>query len=172
MASIIIPSSEWVDKFKLKQTHYLHLRQEFIKNKVAELANKMIVDPIRDEMDRAGVSRKIWETVTLKDPIVTPNGIFLRIHSEYFADNGFDVALAREKGTDMDKPEHKHWVRPKDKKSLKWIEGGKARFSGGHKVSGLPRLNIIQKTIEQKRYDLQQKLQEEHNRWKQQIFSY
>lgn len=170
MASIIIPSSEWVEKFRLKQTRFLHLRTDWLKVKVAQLANQMIIDPIVEEMKRMGVSEKIYRNVKLLTPTITPKNIFLRVHSEFFAENGFDVALAREKGTDQDNG-GKHWIRPKEKKALKWIEQGNARFSGGHQVSGLPRLNIIQKTIERKQYDLQQKLNEAFTDWKESLNS-
>ncbi len=169
MASIVIPSVDWAQKYKLKQIRFAHLRKDFIKTKVAELANKIIVDEIIEEMRREGVSRKIYETVELLEPVITSENIFLRVYSEYFSDDGFDVALAREEGTDNDKSDHKHWVRPREKKALKWIQGGKARFSGGHKVTGLPKLNIIQKTIERKQVELQEKLNNAYQEWKNEV---
>ena len=166
----MIPSVEWANEYRLKRIRFIHLYNDFLKTKVLELTNKLIVDPIIDEMKREGVSEKIYQTVQALKPTITKDGIRIRIHSEYFADNGFDVALAREKGTDQDTG-GKHWVRPKNKMMLKWVENGKARFSAGHKVSGLPRLNIIQKMVERNQYELQDKLNTAYMQWKSQIFN-
>lgn len=161
----MIPSVEWAKAYKLRQTRFQHLHKNFLKTKTEELVNKLIVDPIQEAMREAGVSRKIWENVTVNAiEISWDGGIYINIHSEYFAENGFDVALAREKGTDD------HWIRPVNKQALSWIQNGKRRFSGGHKVSGLPRLNIIEKTIERGEYELQNKLNEEYRKWKDSIF--
>lgn len=166
---MIIPSVEWVKQYRNKLYHYQHNNKDFLKMKVKELANKMIVDPIRDEMERMGVHRKIWESVVVQDVVVENDVINIKIHSEYFAENGFDVAYAREFGTED------HMIRPKGKEnggadSLAWIQNGVQRFSKGHKVSGLPRLNIIEQTIEKNEYELQQKLIEEYKKWKDGIF--
>lgn len=165
----MIPTTEWVKWYKNRLIHFQHTRNDFLKTKAKELANKMIVDPIRDEMERMGVSRKIWENVVVQDVIVAQGIITIKIHNEYFAENGFDVALAREFGTED------HMIRPKGKQNggadaLSWIQGGVRRFSAGHMVSGLPRLNIIEQTIEKNEYELQQKLIEEYKKWKDGIF--
>jgi len=161
----MIPSVKWVKAYRLRQTRFQHLYRGFLKKKAYELTNKLIIDPIVEEMKREGVHEKIYNTVEITDVIVNNEGIWINIHSEYFADNGFDVALAREKGTED------HMIRPRKKQSLSWIQDGKRRFSGGHMVSGLPRLNIIEKMIERGEYDLQQKLNEEFKKWKSMIFN-
>lgn len=162
----MIPSVAWVKEYRLRNTRYQHLYKDFLKTKTTELVNKLIVDPIQEEMRKAGVSRKIWENVECDNvSIGWDNAIYINIHSEYFAENGFDVALAREKGTED------HWIRPRTKQALSWIQNGKRRFSGGHEVSGLPRLNIIEKTIEYGTIELQEKLNEEFKKWKNSIFN-
>lgn len=166
----MIPSVAWAKDYQFKRIRFRHIYKDFLKVKVAELANKLIVDPVVEEMRREGVSRKIYENVQLMPVIINENGIFLRIHSEYFADNGFDVALAREEGTDNEKDDHKHWVRPREKSRLSWIQDGKRRSSYGHKVTGLPKLNIIQKIIERNSYELQQQLNDEFGKWKTNLF--
>lgn len=161
----MIPTVAWVEGYRLRLTRYQHLYKDFLVTKTTELVNKLIVDPIQEEMRANGVSRKIWENVECNAVTVAWDGaIYINIHNEYYAESGFDVALAREKGTDD------HWIRPRYKQSLSWIQGGKRRFSGGHEVSGLPRLNIIERIIEQGTYDLQQKLNEEFRKWKNDIF--
>ena len=161
----MIPSPEWVEAYKLRLARYQHLHKDFVKTKTTELVNKLIVDPIVEEMKNAGVSQKIWENVEVDEVRVTNNGIYINIHNEYWSDEGFDVALAREEGTED------HWIRPRNKQALSWIQGGRRRFSGGHKVSGLPRLNIIERIIETGEYELQQQLNEEFRKWKKSVFS-
>ncbi len=166
----MIPTVEWAKKYKNRVVRFQHLHKDFLKTKARELANKMVVDVIRDEMERMGVHRKIWESVVVKDVVVENDVINIKIHSEYFAENGFDVAVAREFGTDD------HMIRPKGKnnggaEALSWIQGGKRRFSAGHMVSGLPRLNIIEETIEKTEYELQQELIQEFKKWKKDLFS-
>ena len=130
-----------------------------------ELVNKLIVDPIQEKMREAGVSRKIWENVECNNvSIGWDGGIYINIHNEYYSDTGFDVALAREKGTED------HWIKPKTKQSLSWIQNGKRLSSKGHKVSGLPKLSIIEQTIENGTYELQEKLNDEFKKWKDSIY--
>ena len=176
-----IPSVAWVEKYKLKQVRFTHLYKDFLKTKATELANKLIVDPIIEEMRLMGVHEKIYQSVVVKNVVIGRDGIIITIHSEYFAENGFDVALAREEGTED------HWIRPKGsgaqftnmseefrrehagKNVLSWIQNGKRIFSGGHIVSGLPRLNIIQNRIESGELELQTKLNEEFRKWRSSI---
>ena len=161
----MIPDTGWAYEYKLRQTHFKHLYKDFLKTKVKQLTNILIVDPIIEEMRAQGVHEKIYQTVVLERVVITDVGISLRIHSEYFADNGFDVAMARELGTED------HMIRPKNKFALSWIQDGKRRFSLGHKVSGLPRLNIIERKIEEGEYALQERLNNEFAAWKKDIFS-
>lgn len=161
----MIPSVEWVRNYRLKTTRYQHLYKDFLITKTTELVNKLIVDPIQEEMRANGVSRKIWENVECNAVTVAWDGaIYINIHNEYYSDTGFDVALAREEGTED------HWIRPKNKQALSWIQNGKRVSSKGHQVSGLPKLNIIQKIIEKGTASLQEKLNEEFKKWKDSIF--
>lgn len=164
----MIPSLEWAKKYRLKVTRMDHLYKGFLKSKVTELANKHIVDPIVETMRVHNIHRKIYESVVVDYVNVTENGIVIRIKSEFFSEDGFDVALAREKGTED------HMIRPKGKAnggadSLAWIQGGKKRFSAGHMVSGLPNLNLIERGVEKGEYELQQALNEEATKWRREI---
>jgi hypothetical protein len=161
----MIPSVEWAKSNKLKIIRFQHLYKDFIKTKATELANKLIIDPIIEEMKQNNVSRKIYEQVIVEDVILNEGMILIKIHCEYFSDDGFDVAVAREYGTED------HMIRPKGKEngganSLSWIQGGMRRFSKGHMVSGLPRLNIIERRVEEGEYELQRALYEEYRKWK------
>lgn len=163
-----IPSVEWAQKYKLKTTRLNHLYKDFLKTKTTELANKYIVDRIIETMRQNDVHRKIYESVIVESVQVNHQGIRIRISSEYFAESGFDVALAREEGTED------HMIRPLGKASggadyLAWIQGGVKRFSAGHMVSGLPPLNLIARGIELGEFELQNALNEEGKKWRREI---
>lgn len=159
-----IPSVEWARAYKLKVTRIDHLYKDFLKTKVTELTNKHIIDPIIESMRANHVHRKIYESVVVDEVLVSDAGILIKIKSEFFAESGFDVALAREKGTED------HMIMPRDPEHpLSWIQGGKRRFSGGHMVTGLPNLNLIAQGIEKGEYELQQALNEESRKWRQDI---
>ena len=166
----MIPSVQWAKSNKLKVIRFQHLYKDFIKTKATELANKLIIDPIIEEMKQNNVSRKIYEQVIVEDVILNEGMILIKIQCEYFSEEGFDVAVAREYGTED------HMIRPKGKEnggadSLSWIQGGMRRFSKGHMVSGLPRLNIIERRVEEGEYELQQAMNEEYRKWKESIFN-
>lgn len=161
----MIPTTGWAYEYRQRRTHFRHLYKDFLMTKVKYLVNTLIVDPIIEEMRAQGVHEKIYQTVNLEKVKITDDGIMIRIHSEYFADNGFDVAMARELGTED------HMIRPVNKFALSWIQNGKRRFSLGHKVSGLPRLNIIERKIEEGEYELQTQLNDAFAVWKRQLFS-
>ena len=166
----MIPSVEWAKSNKLKVIRFQHLYKDFIKTKATELANKLIIDPIIEEMKQNNVSRKIYEQVIVEDVMLNEGTILIKIHCEFFSEEGFDVAVAREYGTED------HMIRPKGKEnggadSLSWIQGGMRRFSKGHMVSGLPRLNIIERRVEEGEYELQQAMNEEYRKWKESIFA-
>ena len=161
----MIPSVQWAKSNKLKVIRFQHLYKDFIKTKATELANKLIIDPIIEEMKQNNVSRKIYEQVIVEDVILNEGMILIKIHCEYFSDDGFDVAVAREYGTED------HMIRPKGKEngganSLSWIQGGMRRFSKDHMISGLPKLNIIKRRVEEGEYELQRALYEEYRKWK------
>ena len=95
----MIPSVEWAKSNKLKVIRFQHLYKDFIKTKATELANKLIIDPIIEEMKQNNVSRKIYEQVIVEDVILNEGMILIKIQCEYFSEEGFDVAVAREYGT-------------------------------------------------------------------------
>lgn len=177
---IVIPSKEWAERYRLQVIHYKATWKDFVKLKATELANKLFVDNIQERYREQGVSRKIWENVIVKKVIVTDVGILVKLYNEYYSEEGFDVALAREKGTDD------HFIQPLRNamqftrvdpnivsnlpKALSWIQGGVRRFSKGHWVSGLPRLDTFQEVVMENEYEFQTQLNDEFKRWKNNIF--
>lgn len=73
---------------------------------VPRLANEIILDEIHERMRAAEFHPKVIFGTTLQVDF-TGNRASIRVRSEYFADGGFDVALAHEEGTSW------HFVEPK-----------------------------------------------------------
>lgn len=131
-----------IDKFKTLERTIPTLQ----KRGLEKAADEAILSDIHKEMETQGFSKKIIET-TFVGPIDVVQGQSAEIHiiSDYVPDNGFDVGEAREEGT------KDHMIKPVKKKALSWIDPrtGRRRFdSVGHMVSGLPRLLIIERTID------------------------
>ena len=157
---------EKIRDLKLRIAHYRNLHDDFAKNKAKELANKIIVDEITNQMQANEFSEKIWKNTFLSDDVIidTNKGkIYLKIRSVYKTESGFDVALAREHGT------RRHWIAPRVKLALSWITQGVRLFSKGHYVSGIKSLHIIEDTVKSKRKELQLEFTREMLRWKQSI---
>lgn len=165
-------------KLRLKPEELKTLRQNLLKLKLQlmsfqgvtlhRLANEVIIDEIHRKMRDASppFSEKIILGTQISDVSVkTNNRIRIFFTSQYEAETGFDVALAREKGTD----DHKVMPLPptveRPNPHLKWIEGGTARFSKGHEVTGFPSLHIIEETLDLKAFELQIKFNIELNNW-------
>ena len=153
-----------LEAYKLNLVHFKSSYNEFVRIKVAELANKHLVDPIIWEMEQQGFSKKIWQNTILDEVNLTPTQIKLTIRSEYFSETGFDVAVAREYGTKT------HFIKPRVKLALSWIGNGKRLFSKGHWVSGIKSLRIIHTTVESNKDQFAQAFNEEFERWRTSIF--
>ena len=137
----------------------------FLKSKGTELANKIVVDEIVKRMIDNGFSSKIWMNTILKEVQIKQGKIKLIITSTYTTESGFDVALAREKGT------KRHMIRPRTKMALHWISQGVKMFSKGHMVNGMKSLRIIRNTTKEKTPELQARLTEEFDKWMTRIFT-
>jgi hypothetical protein len=137
----------------------------FLKSKGTELANKIVIDEIVKRMVDNGFSSKIWMNTVLKEVQIKQGKIKLIITSTYTTESGFDVALAREKGT------KRHMIRPRTKQALSWISQGVRLFSKGHMVNGMKSLRIIRKTTKEKTPELQARLTEEFDKWMTRIFT-
>ena len=157
---------EEIDKaehFRLRVIQYQHLHDDWVIAKAKELANKIVVDDIVQQMKNEDFSPKIWKATYLSDNIVfdaKEGTIRLKIRSVYETDSGFDVALAREHGT------KRHFIAPRVKLALSWITQGVRLFSKGHYVSGIKSLHIIEDTVERKKKELNNRFREEYFLWK------
>ena len=89
----MIPDKQWVERYRNRLRRYEHLRLDFLKTKTTELANKIVVDEIRSEMEKAGVHRKIWESVVVESVQVDSNtgSIKINIHHTLKSLNTYSI---------------------------------------------------------------------------------
>ena len=140
-------------KFQLESTS-LQIN-DFAVRTLTELGNKMIIDVMHDQMRAANYSKKIIDRTFLAGVEIRNDRATLHIISDYTAENGFNVADAREKGT------KKHMIQPKiQAKSatagvssggptvLSFILNGKRVFSKGHMVPGIKATHIVRDVIQ------------------------
>ncbi len=146
--------------YKTRLHHWTNNYDDFLELKSTELANKIFVDEIEKEMRRHNFSEKLWQNTEVSNVEVDAERIKITITNEYFTDTGFDVAIARERGT------KDHWIRPRVKLMLSWIKNGKRLFSRGHIVTGIQSLFIIRNTVRNKMPEFETALKDEFERWK------
>lgn len=158
-------TSEQIERYKLNIAHLSNNSNDFLILKVKELINKVIVDSITNQMQFHEFHQKIWMNTDVRDVKINGEFITAVIHNEYYSDSGFDVAIARERGT------KDHMIKPKLKLLLSWISQGKRMFSKGHMVSGIKSLFIIKNTISANTPIVQEMLQQEFEKWQGQVFN-
>lgn len=159
-----IPSVSDVQAYKNKISH-LKNNVDFVFLRSAERwVNELIVDEIQDKMRENNFSQKIWMSTKVINSRIENEQAIITIQNYYFAESGFDVAIAREFGT------KDHWVRPRLKQALSWIQQGKRLFSGGHIVGGIKSLFIIRDVVKNKMPEVQNKINEDYEEWQNSVF--
>ena len=141
----IIPRVKSLEETKefqrITQTVKLQLIQ-FQAITINRLAENLILRLIHERMRDFGYSEKIITGTTVSGvDIVSGKKFRIFFHSEYFADSGFDVAVAREETGTVD-----HRIEPVKKKALRF-QG--VKFSKGHIVSGIIPSHIIERTLDE-----------------------
>ncbi len=122
---------------------------------VRKLANTLILEAIQKKMYERGFSQKIIDGTEITNiEVKGQKKVRIFVKSEYFSETGFDVALAREKGT------KRHFIEPVEKQALRFIELGKVKFSKGHYVDGM----IAFKTVATSIAESKGRFQDEYNR--------
>ena len=116
---------------------------------VNELARNITLRRIHDRMRAANFSQKIINGTTVSSVELSgTKKVKIHFRSEFFADTGFDVAVAREEGTED------HFIEPLALSSP-FIDEPKAlnfdgnKFSMGHFVDGLLALFIVADSVAQ-----------------------
>ena len=128
----------------------------FVEITATKIVNEVILDKIHDRMRELNFSPKIIERTFIDNVVVDTEGfVEFEVISDYEAEEGFDVAKAREEGT------KDHFIGPLVKKALSWIQAGVRFFSLGHWVKGFDKTDVIEKTIKEFTPLAQQRLNEE-----------
>lgn len=136
------------------QTLKLQLSQ-FQRATILRIAKNITLDLIHNRMRAAGFSSKIIDGTTLTNvDFVSAKKVRLHFRSEYFADTGFDVALAREKGTKT------HEVRAGEGKTLPIPTDNGLIFRKSANPSGIVALFIVSKTVS----DTEEAVQDQYSR--------
>jgi len=161
----LIPTIEDAQKYRTKISHLKGNIDDISLKRAEYWVNVLIVDEITNRMRIANFSQKIWMSTKVITSRIEQDKIIVTIQNYYFSDSGFDVAIAREYGT------KDHWIRPKFKQLLSWIHEGKRLFSRGHIVSGIKSLHIIRDTVKEKMPEVQRKLAEDIETWRNHIFA-
>lgn len=145
MARLVINSLAELKAFQ-KKIRTLSAVFPVIQNQaILDVAQEDILEQMKKKMQLEDFSQKIIDATFVGPIDVTPGKIQVHYISNYESENGFDVSNAREEGT------RDHFIRPKKKGgSLRWEgDDGAIHFSKGHEVSGIERLLIIEKTIQE-----------------------
>jgi len=168
--TIILRTIEDIKRFRTKITGLKIQLFVFQSSTIRKFANIIIVQKIHDNMRSAGFSEKIIDG-TFLDNIELRGRTKVRLffRSEYFSETGFDVAVAREEGTE------RHFVEPLRSKNdtdsgPKSLHGGDKWpfFSKGHFVDGMLALFIVSQTVKQMTPFLQDEYNRQQDIWYQQ----
>lgn len=125
-----------------------------------KFANIIIVDKIHQNMMDAGFSEKIIDGTFLDNiELVGRNKARLFFRSIYFTVTGFDVALAREEGTD------KHKVVTGEGKTLPIPTSGGLIFRKSANPDGILALFIVSQTVKLMTEPLQDEYNRQLNMW-------
>lgn len=160
----MIPSIGEVQKYKNNIAHLKNNTNDILLRSAERWVNELIVDTIQDKMRENNFSQKIWMSTKIINSRIENNQVIVTIQNYYFSETGFDVAVAREYGT------KDHWIRPRFKQVLSWIQEGKRLFSRGHIVSGIKSLLIIKNTIKDQMPEVQNKIDEDMQEFIEAVF--
>jgi len=160
----MIPSIGEVQKYKNNISHLKNNTNDILLRSAERWVNELIVDTIQDKMRENNFSQKIWMSTKIISSRIENNQVIVTIQNYYFSETGFDVAVAREYGT------KDHWVRPRFKQVLSWIQEGKRLFSRGHIVSGIKSLLIIKNTVKDQMPEVQDKIDEDMQEFVEAVF--
>jgi len=160
----MIPSIGEIQKYKNNIAHLKNNTNDILLRSAERWVNELIVDTIQDKMRENNFSQKIWMGTKIINSRIENNQVVITIQNYYFSETGFDVAVAREYGT------KDHWIRPRLKDVLSWIQEGRRLFSHGHIVSGIKSLLIIKNTIKDQMPEVQDKIDEDMQEFVEAVF--
>lgn len=153
--TIVLRTIKDIKRFRTKITSFKIQLFVFQSTTLRKFANIIIVEKIHQNMRDAGFSEKIIAGTFLDNIELmgrTKARLFFR--SEYFSETGFDVALAREEGTDD------HDIVAGKGKVLPIPTSDGLIFRKSAHPDGILALFIVSQTIKQRK----EPLQDEYNR--------
>jgi len=161
--TILLRTIDDIKRFRTKITSFKIQLLQFQSTTLRKFANLIIVDKIHQNMRDAGFSEKIIEG-TILDNIELRGRTKVRLffRSEYFSETGFDVAVAREEGTEK----HKIVAGPGKVLPIPTSEGIIFRKSAN--PDGILALFIVASTVKQMTEPLQDEYNRQLNLWYQQ----
>jgi len=153
--TILLKTIEDIKRFRQKITGLKIQLFTFQSTTLRNFANIIITDKIHQNMRDAGFSEKIIEGTFLDNiELIGRTKARLFFRSEYFSETGFDVALAREEGTD------KHEIVAGKGKVLPIPTSSGIIFRKSANPDGILALFIVANTVKQ----MTAPLQDEYNR--------
>jgi len=153
--TILLKTIEDIKRFRQKIIGLKIQLFTFQSTTLRNFANIIITDKIQQNMRDAGFSEKIIEGTFLDNiELIGTKKARLFFRSVYFAETGFDVALAREEGTD------KHEVVAGPGKVLPIPTSSGIIFRKSANPDGILALFIVANTVKQ----MTAPLQDEYNR--------
>jgi len=161
--TILLRTINDIKRFRQKSTAFKMQLFVFQSTTLRKFANIIIVDKIHQNMRDAGFSEKIIEGTFLDNiEIIGSRKARLFFISEYFSQTGFDVALAREEGTDD------HDVIAGPGKVLPIPTSSGIIFRKSAHPDGILALFIVANTIKQMTAPLQDEYNRQQDIWYQQ----
>jgi len=152
-----------IEDIKRFRTKIKSMELQFIQfnaTTLRRLANEIITAKIHENMRRADFSEKIIDGTFLDNiELTSKSKTRLYFRSEYYADSGFDVAVAREDGTDD------HDVVAGPGKSLPIPTPQGIIFRKKSHPSGIPALHIVSDTTKNLKPSLQTDFDREKKTW-------
>ena len=161
--TILLRTINDIKRFRQKTTLFTMQLFVFQSTTLRKFANIIITEKIHQNMRSAGFSEKIIDGTFLDNiEIIGRTKARLFFISEYFSETGFDVALAREEGTD------KHEVVAGPGKVLPIPTSSGIIFRKSANPDGILALFIVANTIKQMTEPLQDEFNRQQDIWFQQ----
>jgi len=161
--TLVLRTLKDIKRFRTKTTSFQIQLLQFQSVTLRKFANIIITDKIHRNMRDAGFSEKIIEGTFLNN-IELRGRLKARLFfiSEYFSDTGFDVAVAREEGTE------KHKIVAGEGKVLPIPTSDGLIFRKSANPDGILALFIVASTVKQMTEPLQDEYNRQLNMWYQQ----
>lgn len=124
--------------------------EEFVDYKIEDIANQTLVKTIREEAVLKKMPKRYIDNIHSEF-----DGNYLWIWVDFKGKNKEPLDLFFEEGT------QRHFIAPRFKKALKWVQDGVKFFSKGHYVSGLQARHVFRDGLDKGYPEFKKKLTQE-----------